>query len=1034
MDIAALNQERIEALTRAENPDIDALVELLSCQQPALRSRAVRVLHKWYPEEALRHFNAMLASESRDSRRAALADAFFLPFAQIKKAVLRFIYHESDSELIRQAGNLLITNPEPDVAVHFAAIMVQRRCEAVPIFREIFSRLLEFLVKAGTLAEAGAEVERQLLESARQKLFQKLSQNANRQPAGENAALLKHGIELNIETVAADELRRLSAQLEAIVGELPPPMICALIERRVELKIEGTVAWLKKVLQSTMPAEVYAGVISGLAVLDPDFLKPHLAKLLQHSDSRIQTAALSALARIQPSRAEKLLRQYLFSTIIERRKTGYRLLSIIEASFSEQLFIQAFKTETEKSLLDFATEIYIDNWDQHLVDALYQTGTPADAAGCHKNSLIESICRQKGLSLQVNRDAPEIDPAMLLENIELVQADKVCSNESGSSADSTELPLQHYAEATTIEKFLLLSRIALGNGGGDTLNRLEEFIEAENDSLLEFALQVCRQELLLQRQADFTPANLLRESLNTVSPNFLMAAAAMSAITAPAARLAAAALPVEAKIAFPDEIMPYVLMFIRKSQNPMYTGPAVAALQHGNPLVRYFAIDCLDVINPEELRPYLAEILADSDSSVHLRAVRVLAKWDKEEALKYFAAALASSDGHEVAAALKCGFFFDFTDISGHVVEFAANAAAGKNLDAALKILLANPDYKTLRNLFFIASRSDESRKPQLESAVETLIETLCRSGMVAGRAQELRQQLNDELQKARNKERQFFAALEAGKAADLLEAWSCSKVGSERIQAVNSLRRLDLPSMRPILFSMIAKENDPEVLAAIATFLENNPDRQVIEELHFLIVNRQISNKDFFEKLLNRIAEWFCQKHNLPVEDFLAELQENSHARIEKQKRPPAYSYQKIRSGKAETKPDATGFDAGKAKLLIGLGAVFIVVAFFYWGFSGAGSKPVKTPPPAAPTKESKRFSRWQDKPETGQERIIFGRVIKADDRTLTINSTALKRIVMIVYPEKAPMLPENSHFSGRVRIESMNSEKIKATYLADK
>ena len=102
----------VEALEKISPERLkDLIVPLLVNPNFGIRSRAVRLLHRWDPNEALRHFEAMLFCQVESEKQAALFHAFFFPFDQIEKFLLRFISIEKDSELIKKAGLLFMANP-----------------------------------------------------------------------------------------------------------------------------------------------------------------------------------------------------------------------------------------------------------------------------------------------------------------------------------------------------------------------------------------------------------------------------------------------------------------------------------------------------------------------------------------------------------------------------------------------------------------------------------------------------------------------------------------------------------------------------------------------------------------------------------------------------------------------------------------------------------------------------------------------------------------------------------------------------------
>ncbi|MFZ5949521.1 MAG: HEAT repeat domain-containing protein [Candidatus Rifleibacteriota bacterium] len=1006
------------------------LIELLCSSSPGIRSKAVRLLFKFYPDEALRHFNAMMNSEEPAERRAAMADAFLLPWSQVKKVVLRRLYQEKDEYLINLAGNLLITNPDAEAAVNFAAIIVQRRAENDPVFRQIFSRQLEFLSRAGLIDKSGKDLEENLLDRARKKLIEHLKTDSSAFDE-KSKELLKFGISLNLVKAGKHDFLSASPAIEKEFVQFSLPLKLGIIERRIEFSVPMTAQWLKNLLASPGETEVYVAAIKGLAALEPEFLLPHLSRLLRHSDSRVQIAALSALARLDPGRAEKLLDQYLFATGAERRIAGYKILVLLEKSFVEPVFVRAFSRETDEKVLEAAASLFLKEPEQWLIDSLVGVCNSI----VHRQ-LLRRLCDQYGLVFRESATS-EMEANLRLENVQIARLaeEEIAAAVVEKSDDLPSGLVEEFNSASELEKLQILDR--LGREGRLKSSEIQAFSRVEFGDLVNFAVKVCQRQIEMVNDRAHSPISLLKDYLKIDKPDFVGISAAMALVSGRSARISAELLLETGWKTWPEVTLPFVLGYVRKTGNPEFSRQITQYLQSPDPVIKYFAIDCLDAINPEDLRPQLAALLAEPDLNLHLRAVRALAKWDKPEALNFFAAALGSNRPGEAAAALAGGTFYDFSDISSTLIEFVSRSDDQKLIESACRLILINPDRGILKSLFLIAERSKGQKRVLLEKIVAQLADAVCACGLAKCSPAALKQDLADELNRIRQKEAELakMASSSRQEALDTLEKWAFSKNHSERMLAVSSLRLIDFASVRPLLLSMLEKESDNRVFAGLSEFVLENLDQTLLED----VCERLVDGKDnLLAALFKKAVLNYASRVGIDEVLLLGAINEAVRSRKCKAADPPDYSIKRVRKIREEKSLPAKSIDLKPEHKIILAAVPLVILAFavvFNLMFKTGKSSSGKIEAPSRPVShDAQRFNRWKDKLETGQERIIFGRVILRTDKQLVVNSTVLKKTIYVDYATQAPPLSENSHFSGKVRIESMNSEKIRATYLSDK
>lgn len=154
----------IEALEKL-NPDLlkPYLVSLLTNPQLGVRARAIRLLSRWDPPEAMRQFESMLTSENTEERNVALFQSFFFPFEQIESLMLRFVSLEKNLELIKRASVVFMSNPDKQVPIKLMEIRQNCEGDKYKLIDFILRGILDSLYKA-QLVDAEPAQMLQILE------------------------------------------------------------------------------------------------------------------------------------------------------------------------------------------------------------------------------------------------------------------------------------------------------------------------------------------------------------------------------------------------------------------------------------------------------------------------------------------------------------------------------------------------------------------------------------------------------------------------------------------------------------------------------------------------------------------------------------------------------------------------------------------------------------------------------------------------------------------------------------------------------
>lgn len=158
----------VEALERLHPASLETLiVPLLTNPNYGIRSRAVRLLYKLDPREALRHFEAMLGSDDANDREAAMFHAYFFPFEEIEPMMLRFLGVEDDPALLTKAGYLFQVNPRPDPPHALIEVMEASRGGKKKILADLVKGVLT--TQSQLLDVPAAELLERLQTSYREK-------------------------------------------------------------------------------------------------------------------------------------------------------------------------------------------------------------------------------------------------------------------------------------------------------------------------------------------------------------------------------------------------------------------------------------------------------------------------------------------------------------------------------------------------------------------------------------------------------------------------------------------------------------------------------------------------------------------------------------------------------------------------------------------------------------------------------------------------------------------------------------------------
>lgn len=577
----------IEGLSRIKPDRLhNFLYPLLTSESAGIRSRAIRLLHRWHPEEALRQLVTMLESDIIDERRAALAHAFFLPFSRIKQDLIRFLIRENEPSLLVQAGQILIINPDIDVAKSVANLAVEASAEKMPVLNNILLQQCVFLARLQLINEDPQSFSQHLLTEAKA-----------RSDTRRLATLTNCNLKLSTQTT---DLTNITEQL-------------------------------KSMFSLDLPTETLLPVVEHLAELEPVFLTPYLPALLQFSNLDVQIASLSALARSEPAKAEKLLEQYLCSANPTRRGSGIKVLSRLDRNFAQPLLLKTLASESESELLSLLeTLLSMPLPDDSLMRLIHSSNQaePSEA----REKLIDRLCQANGFKAKTLTTSNTAITGLSQEEIMLGRAERQSISKPAAKSLTTaeeQLPLKNrhslllreYSGSRPYTKIqLIIEAISQNRLDDEELNSL---LQQETNEIQRSAIQSAIVAIDLQSKKAFSPVRTLKYNLARSVPVWLEVAASLVMMNKTTAILTAPLLQQMRWKNWPENILPFVLYFIAISGRPQFSSAVTGLLAYHRSEIRCAAIDCLRSINPGELSEYLLQLATDKDQEVAALARKV---------------------------------------------------------------------------------------------------------------------------------------------------------------------------------------------------------------------------------------------------------------------------------------------------------------------------------------------------------------------------------------------------------------------------
>lgn len=457
----------IEALERL-NPELlkKHLVALLVNPNLGIRARAIRLISIWDPPEAMRHFEQLLFSSSKEEKNVALFQSFFFPFPQIESLMLRFISLENDQELIKKAAVVFMANPDKQIPIKLMEI--RQTCQGVKhtLIDAIMKGVLDSLFKAGIvnvepekmlemlerhfkekqiklfvehfasgLRSSDPEVRLKsalkLFDAARaeipgvRELLEKYCEKEPEKMVREKILSLLHfkkddevsakkdyfSLEENerlqiLSEVDKDTFKEIIYPLKENISKISMQELALVIKNIKKYGTSSDGVFVEKCLQSSN-AEILIEAIDCLSVIKPDTLHILLPNLINHRFDEVKIEAIKVFARFDKKQAISLLEKALLSIKPATRRSAIFCLGQFDFSSVGKILFAAIKREADPENLQNIISIIKSNPDEDIFySAYFEAKNINNPKRDYFEALYPELCKQ--LTTQIGKTEKEL--------------------------------------------------------------------------------------------------------------------------------------------------------------------------------------------------------------------------------------------------------------------------------------------------------------------------------------------------------------------------------------------------------------------------------------------------------------------------------------------------------------------------------------------------------------------------------------------------------------------------------------------------
>jgi HEAT repeat protein len=599
----------------------------------------------------------------------------------------------------------------------------------------------------------------------------------------------------------------------------------------------------------TSPDPVLVGAaLEGLTALAPDDLPTLLIERLPTAPLEVQPLFVKALAPLRKSAALEAIRQLLFSVQPARRLAGIQAAATLDRPAVQEIVVQAFTRESASDVFQGLADLLLSWMDEELFRTL-AAHWPSDC----RPAPVAAFLQQAAATLATAHPARFASPAAVLAQLDplarpppspsapradydLREVVKTRPIEPPTDASTEPLPppsalagptspplpptdgsgdLANWADADPVTRFQMLARLGTEPATPARLAEARHWLALETEPISRFHLELtcARWAAAASRPAPpATPLATLETALASPVQRALDLALALEQMPRRDRTLAMDLLREAGWNCLPTPLLPFVLAFVRRAGSPA-DGPTVEAFcHHDDPRIVLAAIEALEALNPEDLKPLLPFFLVHAHRAIRLRAIRLLDKWDRPEALAHLAATLAAEDPAERAAALDQALLLPFPAVKPLLLRFLGLESDPALVAKAGRLFQINPDPEVPVHLAELLATSGPERRRQLSGILSGVLTALAAAGLVPDSPAEQLERLTVTV-KARRQARD----LEHCRAA-LTASTPEARLAGVRLAA--ALAEEGLPGLLELIRAQAAGEEDPAVAAALRTLL----------------------------------------------------------------------------------------------------------------------------------------------------------------------------------------------------------------------
>ena len=353
---------------------IPKLPDLLLHHDSRIQLLAVKFLTRLDQFEALSYLELILSGNDFERKVRALRLCIFMPFDQVKNLLIEFIARESNTELAKRAGLILINNPDSEVPFRLTEIADTTTAEKSVLVKKLIQAACQNLRDSGVLGDSfGSYLDRLkhwlkhrelkkwvqqwvfLFENSPEDKHSELLlqlQDFAAEKNGRNVLAEAMGWQLNEATAKAvgrtlatategpedagrqspacfhslDECAKMRfiqlwPQSDAqgffefsrdfwLQSWYTPDLGAAFLKMSLSLNLDSYVEFARSALKSAKE-NLQAAAIGYLLKFDSDYLTPHLGNFLARSSLKIKMVALGALQKIDKGQALSTLKAML---------------------------------------------------------------------------------------------------------------------------------------------------------------------------------------------------------------------------------------------------------------------------------------------------------------------------------------------------------------------------------------------------------------------------------------------------------------------------------------------------------------------------------------------------------------------------------------------------------------------------------------------------------------------------------------------------------------------------------------------------